>query len=1031
MVSDEDDPYDTGGIRRRVLRAWAESPDRFREDANAEEDLALGGYRDALVVELAQNAADAARRGGGDPARFLLRLSDSGLLAANTGARLDAAGVAALVSLRASAKRDDPELTGRFGVGFAAVVGVSPEPMIGSRGSAAVGFSARRTADAVAAVPALAAELRRRGGQVPVLRLPWALAPLEVPSGYDTAVWLPWDGPHAAAVRQRVEELLGGIDPTLLLTVPGLGEIRLELPGGAPQVWSCRELSPGVVDCAGVRWLVETATGMLPAPLLAARPVEERQRDRFRILAATPAEGSRLPGGVAAVLRAPQPTAEPVSLPVVLSVPVPLDPERRHARPGPLTEHLLAATGPVLAALAARRSDPLPLLPLSWCVGEVDAAVHQAARAALRGTAVLPGALGDRVAPTRAVCLDTGAAALPLTDLLAGEVSGLLRAEWSADTRRVAAASLGATVWGLAEVVGAVTGRQHPPGWWRRFYAAVADAGDVDALAAVPVPLVDGRMVTGARGALLAGEMDPADAAAVGAELRVVHPEAVHPLLERLGARRAGPGDLLAALRPLVTGEAEAPELARAELVLRLVVASGIRQSPGGAAGEGSDAVADWGWLAQVELPGDDGRWWPAADLVVPGSVADRLFHRVSDLPRVAPDLAARHPLTAFAGLGCLTGLLTDHAVAVHLDAPAALGVDGEESYLAELTRRNERPALESRRSGAGGGRAARVVDQLVVVRDLDLVADWPAALQELASDPALRAALLPAVGPSPSYTAWWLATHPVLDGRYPSEFTVGEDPRLDGVYDLAPPGVDRAVLRAIGCRQRLEDILTGGTADPGGVWDLLDRLGDTEREVTPRAARGLYSAAVAALLEMNATEEPPLAVRACLPPGVTPGGPAGRGTVVASSAAVVVDRPDLLPLLDRPYLPIRLALAPAAARLLGIPCASDILDAAPDGDGEWTPLTLSGEDAGLLTAAGLAVESWPEGWYRHAGLRSGGTPVSWLLADGVLHADGPVGLAHGLAWRAEQWSLRGRYLLWFAGASAAVVVGDATLEEV
>ncbi|MCW2873460.1 hypothetical protein, partial [Actinacidiphila oryziradicis] len=51
------DPFGTARLRRGVLDAWAASPARFREDANAEEDLALGGYRDRLVVELAQNAA--------------------------------------------------------------------------------------------------------------------------------------------------------------------------------------------------------------------------------------------------------------------------------------------------------------------------------------------------------------------------------------------------------------------------------------------------------------------------------------------------------------------------------------------------------------------------------------------------------------------------------------------------------------------------------------------------------------------------------------------------------------------------------------------------------------------------------------------------------------------------------------------------------------------------------------------------------------------------------------------------------------
>ncbi|OMQ16128.1 hypothetical protein A7K94_0204630, partial [Modestobacter sp. VKM Ac-2676] len=51
-------------LRRRVLAAWTDSPPRFREDANAEEDLVRGGYRDRLLVELAQNAADAAARAG-------------------------------------------------------------------------------------------------------------------------------------------------------------------------------------------------------------------------------------------------------------------------------------------------------------------------------------------------------------------------------------------------------------------------------------------------------------------------------------------------------------------------------------------------------------------------------------------------------------------------------------------------------------------------------------------------------------------------------------------------------------------------------------------------------------------------------------------------------------------------------------------------------------------------------------------------------------------------------------------------------
>jgi hypothetical protein len=37
------DPFGTAELRAAVLAAWAASPTRFREDANAEEDLRLDG----------------------------------------------------------------------------------------------------------------------------------------------------------------------------------------------------------------------------------------------------------------------------------------------------------------------------------------------------------------------------------------------------------------------------------------------------------------------------------------------------------------------------------------------------------------------------------------------------------------------------------------------------------------------------------------------------------------------------------------------------------------------------------------------------------------------------------------------------------------------------------------------------------------------------------------------------------------------------------------------------------------------------
>jgi len=78
-----------------VLDAWAASPARFREDANAEEALAVVGYVGRVLIELASNAADAARELG-VPARIRVRLDRDELRFANTGRPLTADGVAAL-----------------------------------------------------------------------------------------------------------------------------------------------------------------------------------------------------------------------------------------------------------------------------------------------------------------------------------------------------------------------------------------------------------------------------------------------------------------------------------------------------------------------------------------------------------------------------------------------------------------------------------------------------------------------------------------------------------------------------------------------------------------------------------------------------------------------------------------------------------------------------------------------------------------------------------------------------------------------
>ncbi|WP_443056361.1 sacsin N-terminal ATP-binding-like domain-containing protein, partial [Streptomyces sp. IBSBF 3136] len=294
------DPFGTARLRRGVLDAWATSPARFREDANAEEDLVLGGYRDRLVVELAQNAADAAARAGA-PGRLRLTLRDGVLVAANTGAPLDATGVESLSTLRASAKRDAQDThgaVGRFGVGFAAVLSVTDEPaIIGRHGGVRWSLAEARTlaADTARHSPGLGDEIRRRDGHVPLLRLPFA-AEGSAPEPYDTAVILPL---RDTAATDLAERLLGAVDDALLLALPGLDEVVVEVNGETPRTLRRRtEDGVTVVEDSRdgtTRWRTAAAHGPLTPDLLADRPVEERLRPHWSVTWAVPTDADGRP----------------------------------------------------------------------------------------------------------------------------------------------------------------------------------------------------------------------------------------------------------------------------------------------------------------------------------------------------------------------------------------------------------------------------------------------------------------------------------------------------------------------------------------------------------------------------------------------------------------------------------------------------------------------------------------------------------------------------------------------------------------
>ena len=962
------DPFGTAEIRRRVLAAWSDSPARFREDANAEEDLVRGGYRDRLLVELAQNAADAAARDGA-VGRLRLELAGDTLSAANTGAPLDAAGVQGLSTLRASAKRDVPGSVGRFGVGFAAVLAVSDEPAVVST-TGGVRFSAAGTRAAVAALPVLADELTRRTGAVPVLRLPWP-AEGTPRAGFATEVVLPL----RPGVRAAVGEALAALRGELLLALPGLDAVEV-VADGAVRTLTRRPAAGGVAITDGgttTVWRVASRSGELSAEVVADRPVEERNRRAWTVTVAVPLDDEKRPRPLPAgqVVHAPTPSDEPLSLPVRLIAPFPLGPDRRHVLPGAVTEALVGeAAGTVADLLAGSPADPalLALVPRVGLAGAaLDAAIGSAVLDRLRASAWLPlaGEDGLRQAPARAAVLDD--ATEERIAALTGVLPGLLPAAWSRRSDLPALTALGVRRVGVAEAVEAVRGVRRPADWWARLYASL-DGADRDELAALPVPLADGRTAQGPAGVLLPESGLPvARLGALG--LRLADPAAVGPpearrLLERLGARPAAAAVVLAdpAVRSAVETSmdlvddalpgAPSPE-ELAEAVLALVSAA-------------RPAEGELPWLAELALPDDDG-WAPAGELVLPGSPLAAVLAPGS-LGMLDRDFAAAADPDALRAVGVL-----DSFAVVHASDPDDLDVDGADRWA---------DAVLDRLPESAGPPEWPV---LLGVRDLELVDDWPRALPLLAALPAeVRADVVLGGVRVPGYLRWWLATHPVLDGARPDRLRHPAGTELQGLYE--PARADEATLELLRPPETVEDVL----ADVDGAVDLLDRLADPARTVRPVVLRTVYARLAAALEGIDV--EPPLRVRIA-PDRV-------------ADDAVVLDAPYLLPLVAAPVVPAGGAPG-AVADLLDLPLASELVRPAgpgrPDRRLAWAQLPGAALAAARLGRTRLSGEV-----AEHRALTVDGRPVAWWPEGEVDHVDGsPAALGRALAWRAGVWSAR------------------------
>ncbi len=980
------------------------------------------GYRDRLLTELAQNAADAAAKGGVAGA-VTVRVLDGRLHVANTGAPLDISGVHALTALRASGKGDAAQV-GRFGVGFTAVRAVGDEVEVRSS-TGSIRFSRTATLNALhdngIAVPDDLSAIAP-----PVLRLAWPV-PTTPPEGFDTEIVVHLRDDIDAdalldAMRAEAPDLLLELpalhrihigDDEFTSTVTDLGELdelTITLPSGTTRTW----------------WQFRTRRARWLLPLRHGRP--------------TPAAPD--------VLRAPTRSDEELSLPALLVADIPMQPDRRRILPGAHLAEIASGYADFARALPPR--DRLTLVPTpGFPRSEADTLLREAIITELRTHPWLPVCPAD---PTDSLLLtdapayaevradapadaevvadapayaevradapadteiradapadaDTGHSApddattirptiashgpahgVSSADPLLGTFDGTLEsAPVARDLRRADVVTpTRATVFPdltpelapiLADITGPLlipelSGREHQdrlsvldvhrlgpaalaeatsgldraPRWWQRFYAAlepfVTDSRIAEELGALAVPLADGRVVTGPRTVVLDDQLTVAVPVHWA---RLVHPDATHALLSRLGARSASADDLLTdpGLRDLLDQDPADPDTVAA--VLQLAPFATPHELPH--------------WLGQLELPDDTGDLRPADELLLPDAPLAAVLAEDAPFGTVAAATVAEYGEQALRAIG----VGWDFAVRTEPDPVGPdHDLDDEPAWWDSLS---EDPR------------------ELAAVRDLDLVDEnrWATALHHLLAEPRTRALLADRDG----YTAWWLHRHAQLDGIPLGRLRHPDDTEFAGLLPAFPAeGFDARDLDALRPLLVRPEVMTAGLAE-----ELLDALADPANTPAPDTVARTHTRLAAAVADGTLDPrdlELPEHVRAL------------SGAVVAASTAMILDQPSFGLVVPTERL-IAGEHAEALATLLDLPLVSEEVSAEILGAGRRT--SWAAEPLGVVlrqlwsppdTTGELVLHDTLEVHLR--GAITGTVRVPWWYADGVVHVQVPRG---------------------------------------
>lgn len=362
---------------RKLREVYLLSPDRLIAEYRREREITRG-YHGREILELLQNAGDAAGEGGG---KVRIVLNSHGVVVANTGRPFDIGGVRSLQTANLSPKRQRQKtVIGDKGLGFRSILNWTDSPLImsGDLGLAFLPEYAERVLNELqTASPELADSVAKEqehasGLIVTKLGFPQIISDwkyhdwghcggirliaeqcLELrDEGFDSAVGMPFAFPeaHEEALRQIAE-----LSPEILIFVDSIHSLEIETSGRENRkTWSRSETNGWLSVLENERplgvWQVFTHEDTVPE---AHVDQEEAAQNAFRITIAVPKDDHSSSHRLFCYF----PTDVELPLPVICHATLRLDETRKHLTETLANRYILDQLAEQLAEVAEGWAD--------------------------------------------------------------------------------------------------------------------------------------------------------------------------------------------------------------------------------------------------------------------------------------------------------------------------------------------------------------------------------------------------------------------------------------------------------------------------------------------------------------------------------------------------------------------------------------------------------------------------------------------------------------------------------------------------